>query len=343
MAHFLVASERHGLTPLAWRLQREGHQVDTLAFRPRYERAFAGALQSPLTGEARPARKADLPTVLAPYVEAVEAGTCTVLHDCDRWGQVFPSAQYPTHPWRRDGAPSTVRLGGWWDGHQVTCPHLLLEDRGAWPGGGGPQVAGALTVVRPRVWPTLFAEALSLYADEWKSVGHRGLVQVSASMSPTGELVANGWEGGWCRLHAHAFLAALGTDGVPLGAVLVGEAEPALAHRYAVVAPVTVPPWPNLCNIPSAEVALRGVDDAVARHLFLHDVRIDREARTLWVAGLDGLVAVARGCADSLELALGRLAQVAGAVQVPERQWRMDAGHTVREVLARLEAVGLSL
>jgi hypothetical protein len=105
---------------------------------------------------------------------------------------------------------------------------------------------------------------------------------------------------------------------------------------------VTVPPWPLEANV-SSQPTLLELTPSQQANLFLHDVRVDREAKQLWVAGLDGLIGVARGCADVWELALARMRGVAGAVQVPEVQWRPDVGGQVAGVLATLESVGMGV
>lgn len=338
MTSFLVLSYRHHLTPFAWRLQREGHTVESICFKPRYERAWAGALPSSLAGG--PKRVADFQAQFASLLPQIDAGDVVVLHDHTKWTSIVPNAQFPTLP-IAPGEPMTpIRLGGWFDGERVVCPHLLIEDRGAWPGGFGPAVAGGLTVVRPVQWPSAFEEAVQTPVDALKSAGFKGLVGVSAKLSPEGICEATGWQAGWHGLHGHAFLAALGTEGVPFGSVLLGLDVPALAHRFTVVCPVTVPPWPLEANVSSREVPLPLTPSQQA-NLFLHDVRVDREAKQLWVAGLNGLIGVARGCADVWELAQARVRGVAGSVQVPEVQWRPDVGHSVPGVLAMLESVGL--
>jgi hypothetical protein len=272
----------------------------------------------------------------------IEAGDTLVLHDHTKWASIVPNAQYPTLP-PTSAETTPVRLGGWFDGETMQAPHLLIEDRGAWPGGFGPAVCGGLTLVCPTEWPQPFEEALQAPIDALKSAGFKGLVGVSAHVSSEGTCEATGWHAGWHGFHGHVWLAALGTDGVPFGDVLMGTKTPVFAHRFSVVAPVTVPPWPLEANVSSREVPLGPLTAEQQGSLFLHDVRVDMEARRLWVAGLDGLVGVARGCADVWELALARMQRVAGAVVVPEVQWRPDVGRTVPGVLGMLETVGLGV
>jgi len=341
MTQFLVLSYRHGLTHLAWRLQREGHEVDSIAFRPRFEKAFGGALQGSVHGPDRPQRVADLKAHMEPLVERAKAGSLVVLHDHERWHDLFAEAVHLYPTFEPTGEATQVRLGGWFDGQHVTCPHLLVEDWGAWAGGFGPEVPSALTLVRPDRWPDPFKDALDSLEDELKSRGCRGLVSLSARLGPDGTLERKGWESGWSTLHSHAWLAALGTQGMGLGDVL-GGGEPVLAHRFSIVAPVTTPPWPIECNVASRQVEFQASPE-VQRNLFLHDVRVDQGARKLYVAGLDGFVAVARGCGEVWDLAVQRLHQVVQGVVLPEKQWRPDSGAGVMPVLCSLEAAGLGV
>ena len=71
--------------------------------------------------------------------------------------------------------------------------------------------------------------------------------------------------------------------------------------------------------------------------VFWHDVQVDPEAGKLTTAGLDGLVGVVRGAADTSELALVRALEVALRIELPEKQFRSDAGRRVQSVLSELE------
>jgi len=72
--------------------------------------------------------------------------------------------------------------------------------------------------------------------------------------------------------------------------------------------------------------------------MFWFDVLVDHEARKLRTAGLDGLLAVATGAADSSPaLARARALELAVRLEIPEKQWRADTGLTVEAVLSTLE------
>lgn len=347
---FLLFSHYHGLVPLANRLSKEGRSVEVLAWNDRYSRAWAGKLKPVLSNEEK---RKGASEQTAHLQKLLDWGEVILVADSEHALRRFPTAKHRlvTHSAE---APPPVRLGGWFDGEQIVAPHLLVEDRGAWPGGMGPQVAGGMTLIRIAPDRTWFLDAFAKATDEAKSADHRGLVQVVGELGPEGavryERVVMGFHG----LHLHAFLAALGEEQL-VGTILAGEAAPHFPRRVAVTLPVTVPPWPNggAAQHESALVRFewpgREPEEAKALsqlafgQVAWHDVRVDAKARRLFVAGLDGLVGVARGTGDSVLLARGRALELAGALVLPEKQYRPDVAGGVEEVLARLEAAGIEV
>jgi hypothetical protein len=321
---YLLLSHTHGLLPLALRLKREGHPVEHIPWRHRYEKAWEGAIETGLKGE----RKRDSES-LAALIALANDGQVRVLADHPRWLELFGNSKdlWATRP--PVGDPSVLRACGWWDGEHLQSPHLLVVDLGAWPGGQGALVEGGATLVRG--WEGLVRSVWEPYLDALKSSGHRGLVQAHLGHG----LDVQWWSGGWTALHLHAWLSALET---PVGVLL--EGLPAvLPKTYTVVVPVTVPPWPVACDQHSLESEVLAPKEALSQALW-HDTRVV-EGKLL-VAGLDGLVAVARGSAHGLGLARTRALAVATSIRVPQRQLRGDVGGLVERTLAHIETAGWS-
>lgn len=337
----LVASMRSLLLPLAHRLRREGHDVEALVWRPRYEAAWGGQIQK-LVRHSDGTLNAD---ALRPTVEAARRGEVAVVTDVRRVAEMFAGAPH-LHAQMDLGLPQPVDrllLGGWFTGEVIQAPHLLVADQGAWTGGGGPAVLGGLTLVRlggvgigaPEGLPGFMAGATQAATERLKSASFRGLFHFSATEDVgSGELRLGGLSAGWPWLHTQAFLAELKS----LGKVLAGGA-PHLLHKYVSVLPVTVPPWPSekRTDMP-AGVPVEGLTPEQQGRCFWFDIQVDTEARKLRTCGLDGLLAVTTGASDSTPaLARIRALELAHRLQVPEKQLRADLGLQVDAVLAALE------
>lgn len=326
MSSYLLLSYHHGLLPLALRLKREGHAVEWVPWRSRYEKAWAGVIDTALRGESK--RDADS---LAGVIELAKQGEVRVLADHVKWLDLFADSKdlWGTRP--SVGEPSALRACGWWDGEHLHAPHLLVVDLGAWPGGLGAPVEGGATLIRG--WDGLVRSMWEPYLDALKASGHRGLVQahLGQQLDKGTPLGVMWWSGGWVPLHLHAWLASLGS---PLGELLEGE-PPLLPNPYSVVVPVTVPPWPSPGSSASVEVGCPQPGEAVWHDIYTRDGK-------LVVAGLDGLVAVAKGSAGSLWLARRKALAVAGSVRVPSKQLRPDVGASVEGTLGELELRGWS-
>ncbi len=323
MSKYLLLSQHHGLLPLAQRLRVEGHTVEHIPWRQRFEKAWGGVIDTALKGEARRDEE-----TLGPVIELAEAGEVTVLLDSGRWAELFGGAKklFGSTVGESD-LPAPLRACGWWTGENLIHPHLLAVSLGAYPGNGGARVEGGAVLLRgyERVVQGAWAERF----DELKASGHRGLVQMHL-----GQALAPLWsEGGWKGLHTHAWLAA---QGGRLGDLLE-RGEGYLPHAYSVVIPVTVPPWPVVGNVSSSPTEIEGPREAFSQ-AFWHDSTLQGER--LMVAGLDGFVAVAHGEAQSLSLARRKAAAVAQAIGLPEKQVRFDTGEEVDGLVAVLEANG---
>ncbi|GAF72142.1 unnamed protein product, partial [marine sediment metagenome] len=274
--------------------------------------------------------------ILEGYIKHCEEGQATLLTDVPSLTVPFSNAHTRYHRVEQETpAHEPIRLGGWFDGETLLAPHLLVYDMGAWPGGLGASVPGGCTLVTPD--PT---QDLGFLEDLWRPILERlkaqdfkGLVNADLKQSPnTGDVSLGGCEAGWGFLQTHAFVSEL--EG--LGEVLTGT-PPRLPRRFTVTIPVSIPPWPNLDARGRAPRPVSGLTEPNLGQFFWHDVVIDQESRSIRTASLDGLVGIARGTADTHYLARVLAVERARQLQVDEKQFRVDAGETVPQVLASLE------
>lgn len=340
MSGFLVISDRHGLLPLAQRLRGEGHEVDAVIWNPgqrrRYDRAWEGAFDKLV-------RRGDLRRTLETMIEAAREAGIAILTDSRRaiaylseirldGVEVFAAGPFEETP------SSALRIGGWFDGESMQAPHLLFFDVGAWPGGLGPRVDAAAVLVRID-----HEAALDLYDRLWrpmqdalKSSGFRGLVQGDLNVATaSGEPRIESRRSGWAWLQWHAFLSEMPeNEGEGLGAVL-GGAVPVLPRKFVVALPLSVPPWPHTTAKPRDPQPIPSLSTAQRARVFWHDIRV--EEAHLHTAGLDGMVGVVRGAADSFELARSRALDLAAEITLPERQLRTNVGAPLPAILATIE------
>lgn len=332
----LVIGYRHSLLPFAWRLVREDNEVDVVIWsnKGRYNRAWEGKFNQLLTGKDKRSDEA----IATTRKVAVDADVAVVTN-VPRWRQVFSG--YPrlfamlTDRNPEGASYSDVQVGAWFDGEGFVGAHLLVEDRGLFPGGGGPEVTGGLTLVRPHpAMETQIGTLLLTQVDELKSEGFKGLVQMGLRVTPGGDLTVSGLRAGWPFMHTHAFVGAIDN----LTQVLEGY-EPAFLARYTVVLPVSRPPWPMDSGEPRPMVVFEGLPKETLRATFFHDIQIPGEGK-VQTAGLDGLVGVVQGSADTLLLARKKALTAAESLEMPERQVRSDTGARVEETLALMEEIG---
>jgi len=339
MSEFLIVSYHAGLLPLAQRLRNEGHSVDVIVWRKRFERAWGDRLDPTLRGSQGEMNRERLQGVL----EKVAASGTIVLSDvAPGSGAHEMLSQLPTTKYLRVemeppqvGEPFDLRAGWWFDGEHLIEPHLLIYDVGVWPGGLGPQLPGGLTLVMPDPGVDLgFLDELKApFEDQLKVASFKGLVNLGLGRDPmTGGLRLSQVRAGWPFLHLEAWLSS--TERV--GRVLAGDAPPRPTAKYTVVLPVSVPPWPNPQG--SAEVVqIGGLPPQLQGWNFFYDFEPHEDTQELWTAGLDGLVCIARGEGRSFETARMHALGVAQQIQLPEKQWRPDCGLRVPTVLAQLE------
>lgn len=331
---YLVLSHKHELLPFAWRLHREGHEVETVVWKERYEAAWDGLIEKAVTGPDKgPEAAKKLDSIRARYYERAASGELTVLTNFHSGQRVFGGAPrvFGTSVGAAPELPP-LAVGGWFNGERFLEQHVTVGDVGLWPGGAGARCLAGLTLIRHE--HPLLRGFLEATKDELKSESFRGLVSVPLSFNPVSkEFSADGYQAGWPVLHSHAFLSELPS----VGSVLEGSGAIELPKRCVVVAPVTVPPWPLAANISPEPVPIEGEFDRGG--VFFHDMKAVEKVPT--VAGLDGFVAVARGAADHFQLARWRAIALASQIELPQRQLRTDVGSSVDSVLAGFEELGL--
>ena len=330
---FLVASLRAELLPLAHRLRREGHEVQAMVWRARYEKAWGGSIEK----IAKHSDGTVMAEALRPQIEAAEAGDLVVLTTVTRVAELFHQARRLYGPGPRTEVLPSDRLlcGGWFDGEQVLAPHLLVADWGCWTGGLGPHLLGGLTLLRIDRVPEFIAGALLAVTERLKSESFRGLFHFDVEEKPeTGELRLRGLSAGWPEIHSQVFVAEL--EG--LGEVFRDEA-PRLGRRFVSVLPISIPPWPfEQTRGEEGGQRVAGLTVQQQGKLFWFDVEIDHQARQLRSAGLDGFLAVATGSSDSTPaLARARALELAHRLTIPGKQYRLDMGGLVDSVLSTLE------
>jgi hypothetical protein len=204
-------------------------------------------------------------------------------------------------------------------------------------------------MMRPALWPESLSDALEARTDELKAAAFRGLVSVDLQLGqeeplfqPTGQ-----WQAGWPMMHTHAFVSDQGS----LGAILSGMV-PEFPKRFTQVVAVSVPPWPLRCNVSAPSIPIRQrpyegnpegrLTPSLMNSLFFHDMKLlPKPSGEVMTAGLDGLVAVARGSGNHLGTAREQALRAAGALALPEMQLRGDAGGNAEQFLAFATEGGL--
>jgi hypothetical protein len=320
----IVASNTHSLLPVAWRLHKEGHDVTVIVMKDRYEKCWQGLLPKELRGKEK-ARDG-----WTGLVEEAQDGA-PVLTDSERALQVFNGSPRVYGGLKPDlGQASPLMIGAWHEEGRLSLPHLLVIDWGLWPAGLGAWVPGGATLIQPP--PQAFVAALQAKLPDM--VGHRGLVASYLRWNPnTSEYEAEGLLGGWSHLHMHLFISNL----TGLGSLIEGVGA-GIDQKYVVGVPVTVPPFPILCNVNSDVVPIQGLQDT--SDVFFHDMFM--EDQQIYVAGTDGLVAVVRGSANHLGLARQKALGVASQMVLPQKQARSDAAQNTDAILGLLESQGIA-
>jgi hypothetical protein len=332
VSSFLVVSHKHELLPFANRLMNEGHKVYVIIWRSKYERAWSGRIEPVLKFSRDSIRK----ETWGPYVEKVKSGELIVVSNVPKVREIFEGHGYH---WSALDQRLTepFRCGGWFTGEEILNPHLVIADVGAWPGGLGSRVDGGLVLVRLPKVPEILEEPLQITKDKLKSDGYHGLFSIEFERI-TGTLRLKAVHGGWLPLHLHAFLAE-----VPLSPLLLGQ-KPKALPRFVVALPLTLPPWPVADAHYPVDQDLKGLTQTQMGRVWWHDVRFSQQEKAIRTAGLDGLLGIVVAAAHNLELARGRVLEVARRLQVPELQYRPDVGAAIPTVLAGAEeTLGLEL
>ncbi len=302
---------------------------------------FEGAWGGKIRTGSRYSKGQINPETLEPMVKAAESGEVIVLtNDWRLQSTVFSNSKsiFGTlrHPELRH-CTDNLRLGGWFDGEHISAIHLLVVDPGAWINGHGPQIDGGITLIRNENDATaqLVNQLISPHLDFLKSKSFKGLIQFGLEFdTPSNDPEIISFTGGFSLFHSHAFLSELEN----FGNVLLGLERPTLPSRFVTVVPLTVPPYPNnRARLSHQQIPITGLTEKQMSRVFWHDFQVDPESRQISTAGLDGLVGVARGAAESLALSRGLALEIPQRVSLPEKQYREDVGLRVDNALAVLE------
>jgi hypothetical protein len=330
---YLVVSHEHGLIPFAYRLKLQGYKTELVVSSERFEHSWEGKFDHIL-----PAKEVNKEN-LGPSLELAKAGNVTVLSDNRKTSSMFEGVESFFGVTEIEEYPkpqSIVRLGGWFDGEAFQNPHLLICDVGVWPGGYGPVQLGGLTLIRldaenHNLFHEFIAPVRDLLLEKYK---FQGLVQAGLQEDSSGRPEVQGVQCGWPFLQSHAFLSELENF-----AGLLDHETVELPRKIVTVVPVSVPPWPMIVYrgppIPEREVG--GLTPKQMSKVFWHDVQLDSVKRKVRSGGLDGLLGVTRGAADTPDLARSRSLAIALTIQVPEKQVRPDAGCLVAQTIAEFE------
>lgn len=332
MSSFLVVSHKHELLPFANRLVTEGHKVYVVIWRQKYERAWSGRIDPVM----KFSRDSITKKTWLPFIERVKRGELILISNVPKAREIFEGHGYVWLP-LHNGCKDAFRWGGWFDGENISHEHLLVVDRGAWPGGLGASVDGGLTLVRAPGIPKVLKEAADAVRQELTPTGYKGLFAVEFEPI-VGTLRVKQVYTGYLPLHVHAFFAE-----VPLSKLLSGQLDAALP-RFSVALPLSLPPWPVADAHYPLDLPVKGLTAVQMGRVWWHDVQFDLEEKQLRTAGLDGLLGVCVGSAHNLELARGRVLEVAKRLDVPELQYRPDVATAVPVVVSGIEeSLGLQL
>ena len=358
MSGFLVVSNTHHLLPFAHRLEREGHEVHPIVVVRQFEASWHGKLKpSPRKGGSNRKEKdmLDESFLKDTFAEAV-ANDWTVLTDSIKL-EPRMREEFGVSPKRlygrcrlEGGEPKTpLRIGGWFDGETLQHMFGAVVDRGAWHSGFGPDVDGAVTLIRidndaaVEFLQTMLVEDLAeLKAQEFQGIVHFGIEFQTESGNP--EVVGVG--AGWPMLITHGFLSELENLGTLLSSdhrtdlndPLPQATVQPLPKKFVTVLPVSRPPWPTAkAKFRFSTELIEGLTPTQTSRVFWHDIQVDQGVREMRTAGLDGLVGVVRGAADTSELSRLQALEIATLLKMPEKQFRADAGQQVQLVLSQLE------
>lgn len=329
---YLVISSRHHLLPFAWRLHREGVEVETVVLNDGYEKAWEQLLPKAVRGKGKNRHW------WTEQIEASKNGELIVLTDSPKYNSYFEGGRvFGTYAGNLHTQPAAFGVGGWYDGGRLSHLHYLIGDWGLWPGGLGASVFGAMTALFPGgslpPVPTHFISELPEMRD------FAGLVSwwVDVGQHPDGTYYPtfHSHQFGWPWLSSHLFVSELGSL-----SNLLSEGSAAINKQFITAVPISVPPWPTICSIRPNPRPVGGLTNDDLASIFLHDFELG-EDKELKMSGLDGLLGVVRGSGDDVLEAREAAVRLAAKIEMGEKQFRVDAGVSVYQVLNALEKTGL--
>jgi len=338
---FLIVSHKHGLLPFAWKLMREGMDVEVVVWKDRYEKAWQGLIDKALLGDTKRQREGTA-TPFDEWIRLATEGELIVLTDSRSVARMFEGAprlfaRLWGDEWTFAGLPSLL-IGAWYDGESFRLPHWIVPDWGVWPGGlGSLQIGGATLISQdPFMGPV---EMLEKRKDGLSEQSFKGLLLAGLGFNQVSKQFEDlGVTAGWPFLGTHIFLSQLPMS---FSYLLMGDEHSSLtkaSKTYTVGLPISIPPWPNESNVSPKPLELEGLTTELMRDIYFHDIAT--EGKSVRVAGLDGLVGVATTSANSPGLARAKAVQVATSLGLIEKQFRSDVGFQVDGMVAALEQLG---
>lgn len=348
----LVISNNHYLLPLAHKLKNTeggGDSVSTTVWKGSYERAWEGLIEKQMWASKKEIHAGNVQKIL----DSAQSGKSIVVSDVPSLTNGFAGINYENvyavhKSSHSDGAPSTgnVRLGGWRtpDGH-IIFKHMLVYDMGAWTGGLGLPVPGAVTLIdvsknfeggAEKLWHAVMTkEALELL----EARHFIGLFNVEILLVG-GTIQLGQWELGWPQLQTHAFMSALPMSMSHLLLNLIDQVQ--FQKTFTVALPISVSPWPSNDRAKMRGVSVQGMEiflnEKLHPNVFFHDVQVDMEARKLTTAGTDGLIGVVHHSSDLFYSAVEKVLAITAVTEVEGIQYRTDIGQAVQPLLSQLEA-----
>lgn len=236
-----------------------------------------------------------------------------------------------------------VSTEGWFNGSRFIDPiNSTMEDKRFMPGNLGPNTGsmGAIVWNYGTKRPRLFKEGLGRLEGLLRKSSYRGPIDLNTIVTKNKiyglEWTARfGYDAIWALLTGLKMRVSNLIVGIANGTIKSMNlgSDPTAAIR------ITVPPYPNeTYNAGLRGTPILGVTPNNKSHIFLADVM--RKDGRLEVAGTDGFVGVVTAHAQTPSKALGRALRTIAELEVPNIQYRIDAGQRAERDQAKLREWG---
>lgn len=324
--HYLVVSKKHGLFALAHWLRQEGQSVTCTSLKiPYARRAWRGI--------ATLERGRGFNQPLKEWLTAIKPEETTLITDCaylTHEAQEMPfAAILGSGAVPRTATQSPIRVGAWWKHDSTDVEfHWVFLERGLGPGGTGPQLEAAWTLVQP-FHPIHSYVPVTLFTRQDE---HRALLEKwhgYAQIDVMWDEEEKGWRTGSLRLGwcPQALTVLQSQEKI----MPVFETGKALLAPFTVGLPVWVPPYPYTAS------RLQPVQLAAVPQI---PMDVAQGARGLESGVLDGMLGICTGRGKTFEHARSYSLSNAQSLQAAQATWRLDVGQQVPAALSRLETLG---